>query len=77
MLLDNGLHSVPCDFGAIKAGLRRTPLNSHLSLDEHKRMIETIGAGILDAAPGRTRPRSGPRARSRHSGLGAGARPTC
>ena len=38
MLLDNGLHSIPCDFGAIKAGLRRTPLNSRLSLDEHRRM---------------------------------------
>jgi acyl-CoA synthetase (AMP-forming)/AMP-acid ligase II len=47
MLLDNGLHSIPCDFGAIKAGLRRTPLNSRLSLDEHCRMIETIGAGTL------------------------------
>src|SRR5436305_9791807 len=47
MLIDNGLESVPCDFGGAKAGLVRTPLNGRLSLDEHKRMIETIGAGTM------------------------------
>ena len=35
MLVDNGLNIVPCDFGCVKAGLRRTPLNGRLSLDEH------------------------------------------
>ena len=47
LLLDNGLHSVPCDFACIKAGLRRTPLNGRLSLDEHVRMIEATGAATL------------------------------
>ena len=36
LLLDNGLHSIPCDFGGVKAGLVRTPLNGRLSLDEHR-----------------------------------------
>ena len=47
LLIDNGLHSVPCDFGCAKAGLVRTPLNGRLSLDEHRRMIETIGARTM------------------------------
>jgi acyl-CoA synthetase (AMP-forming)/AMP-acid ligase II len=47
MLLDNGLDSVPCDFGAAKAGLVRTPLNGRLSLDEHRAMIERIGAATM------------------------------
>jgi fatty-acyl-CoA synthase len=47
LLIDNGLHSVPCDFGCAKAGLVRTPLNGRLSLDEHRRMIETIGATTM------------------------------
>jgi fatty-acyl-CoA synthase len=51
MLVDNGVHSVPFDFGCIKAGLVRTPLNGRLSEDEHKAMIETIGAGTLVHGP--------------------------
>jgi len=51
LLLDNGLHSVPCDFGGVKAGLVRTPLNGRLSLDEQRRMIEAIGAGTLVYGP--------------------------
>ena len=51
LLLDNGLHSVPCDFGGVKAGLVRTPLNGRLSLDEHRAMIEAIGAGTLVYGP--------------------------
>ena len=47
LLLDNSLHSVPCDFACIKAGLRRTPLNGRLSLDEHVRMLEATGASTL------------------------------
>ena len=47
MLIDNGLESIPCDFGGAKAGLVRTPLNGRLSLDEQRRMIETIGAGTM------------------------------
>jgi fatty-acyl-CoA synthase len=47
LLIDNGLHSLPCDFGCVKAGLVRTPLNGRLSLDEHKTMIGKIGAGTM------------------------------
>src|SRR3954469_2184127 len=47
MLLNNGLDSVPCDFAGAKAGLVRTPLNGRLSLDEHRAMIEKIGAGTM------------------------------
>ena len=47
MLIDNGVHSIPCDFGGAKAGLVRTPLNGRLSLDEHRAMIEKIGAGTM------------------------------
>lgn len=47
LLLDNGLDSIPCDFAAVKAGLVRTPLNGRLSLEEHRTMIETLGARIL------------------------------
>ena len=60
LLLDNGLHSLPCDFGCVKAGLVRTPLNGRLSLEEQQAMIEKIGAGTLiyGAEPGRARRRA-------------------
>jgi len=51
LLIDNGLHSLPCDFGCAKAGLVRTPLNGRLSLDEQRAMIERIGAGTLVYGP--------------------------
>ena len=51
LLLDNGLHSVPCDFACTKAGLRRTPLNGRLSLEEHVRMLEATGAATLIYGP--------------------------
>jgi len=47
LLLDNGLHSVPCDFGGVKAGLRRTPLNGRLSRDEHLQMLDLAGIDTL------------------------------
>lgn len=47
LLIDNGLHSLPCDFGCVKAGLVRTPLNGRLSLDEHREMIGKIGAATM------------------------------
>ncbi|MGQ0590390.1 MAG: AMP-binding protein [Sphingosinicella sp.] len=47
LLLDNGLFSIPCDFGCNKAGLTRTPLNGRLSLAEHKAMLELIGTKTL------------------------------
>jgi len=52
LLIDNGLCSIPCDFGCTKAGLVRTPLNGRLSLDEHRRMIEAIGAQTMIYGPG-------------------------
>jgi fatty-acyl-CoA synthase len=52
LLVDNGLHSVPCDFGCVKAGLVRTPLNGRLSLDEHRQMIAAIGARTMIYGPG-------------------------
>ena len=51
LLLDNGLHSVPCDFGCTKAGLTRTPLNSRLSQAEHRQMLEAIGTSLLIYGP--------------------------
>jgi acyl-CoA synthetase (AMP-forming)/AMP-acid ligase II len=51
LLLDNGLHSMPVDFGCLKARLTRVPLNSRLSLAEQKRMIEGAGVRILLHGP--------------------------
>ncbi|HEV2864977.1 MAG TPA: AMP-binding protein [Allosphingosinicella sp.] len=51
LLLDNGLHSIPCDFGCVKAGLTRTPLNGRLALAEHRAMLEAIGARLLIYGP--------------------------
>ena len=51
MLLDNGLHSVPCDFAGSKAGLRRTPLNGRLALEEQVRMLEATAARTLIYGP--------------------------
>jgi fatty-acyl-CoA synthase len=51
LLIDNGLDSVPCDFGCAKAGLTRTPLNGRLSRDEHVQMIAKIGARTMIYGP--------------------------
>lgn len=47
LLLNNGLYSVPVDFACVKAGINRVPLNARLSLDEHRKMLEETGAGML------------------------------
>ena len=47
LLLDNGLHSVPVDFACVKANVNRVPLNSRLSLAEHRRMLEETGCRVL------------------------------
>lgn len=52
LLLDNGLYSIPCDFACSKAGLVRTPLNSRLSADEHRRMLEATAGRTLIYGPG-------------------------
>jgi acyl-CoA synthetase (AMP-forming)/AMP-acid ligase II len=51
LLMDNDLVSIPTDFGCIKAGLVRTPLNGRLSLEEQQAMIATIGARTLIHGP--------------------------
>ncbi len=51
LLLDNDLVSVPTDFACVKAGLVRTPLNGRLSLEEHRAMIEKLGATTLIYGP--------------------------
>jgi acyl-CoA synthetase (AMP-forming)/AMP-acid ligase II len=51
LLLDNDLVSVPTDFGCVKAGLVRTPLNGRLSLEEQQAMIEKVGARTLVHGP--------------------------
>ncbi len=47
LLLNNGLNSVPLDFALVKAGVNRVPLNSRLSLAEHKRMLEETQCRML------------------------------
>ena len=47
LLVNNGLHSVPVDFACVKANVTRVPLNSRLSLTEHRRMIEDTGCQLL------------------------------
>ena len=39
LLVDNSLYSVPLEFACVKAGINRVPLNSRLSLDEHRKML--------------------------------------
>tara|TARA_A100001391_G_scaffold197792_4_gene178537 strand:- start:6080 stop:7603 length:1524 start_codon:yes stop_codon:yes gene_type:complete len=47
LLLNNSLYSVPVDFACVKAGINRVPLNARLSLEEHARMLEETGVGML------------------------------
>ncbi|WP_010487113.1 class I adenylate-forming enzyme family protein [Pseudomonas sp. S9] len=47
VLLNNGLHSVPVDFALVKCGANRVPLNSRLSLAEHRRMLEETQCNYL------------------------------
>lgn len=47
LLLNNGLYSVPVDFACVKAGINRVPLNARLSMEEHARMLEETGTGVL------------------------------
>lgn len=44
LLLNNSLYSMPIDFACAKARLARVPLNSRLSANEQKQMLE--GAGV-------------------------------
>lgn len=51
ILLNNSLFSVPLDFGTVKAGMNRVPLNARLSLHEHRRMLEDTGCRHLFFGP--------------------------
>jgi acyl-CoA synthetase (AMP-forming)/AMP-acid ligase II len=51
LLVNNGLLSVPLDFGCVKAGINRVPLNSRLSATEHARMLEDAKCDILIFGP--------------------------
>jgi fatty-acyl-CoA synthase len=47
ILANNSIHSMPVDFGCIKAGAARTPLNARLSIDEHEHMLRETGARLV------------------------------
>jgi acyl-CoA synthetase (AMP-forming)/AMP-acid ligase II len=47
ILADNGIYSLAVDFGCVKAGTARTPLNARLSIDEHEHMLRETGAELL------------------------------
>jgi len=47
ILANNSLYSVPVDFGCVKAGAARTPLNARLSMDEHEHMLRETGARVV------------------------------
>ena len=47
ILANNSIHSMPVDFGCIKAGAARTPLNARLSIDEHEHMLRETGAQVV------------------------------
>lgn len=49
LLVNNGRHSVPMDFAAIKTGVVRVPLNARLSLDEHVAMVESSRTTVVVA----------------------------
>lgn len=47
LLVDNGIWSVPIDFGVLKAGGARVPLNVRLAADEQARMLAATGVELL------------------------------
>lgn len=47
LLVDNGIWSVPIDFGVLKAGGARVPLNVRLAADEQARMLTATGVQLL------------------------------
>jgi fatty-acyl-CoA synthase len=47
ILANNNIYSMPVDFGCIKAGTARTPLNARLSIDEHEHMLRETGAQVV------------------------------
>ena len=47
ILANNSIYSMPVDFGCVKAGAARTPLNARLSIDEHEHMLRETGAQLV------------------------------
>jgi acyl-CoA synthetase (AMP-forming)/AMP-acid ligase II len=47
LLIGDGLWSVPVDFGCVKAGAVRVPLNVRLAADEQARMLAATGVRLL------------------------------
>ncbi|HSF25602.1 MAG TPA: AMP-binding protein [Blastocatellia bacterium] len=47
ILANNSLYSMAVDFGCVKAGAARTPLNARLSIDEHEHMLRDTGARLV------------------------------
>jgi acyl-CoA synthetase (AMP-forming)/AMP-acid ligase II len=47
LLIGNGLWSIPVDFGCVKAGAVRVPLNVRLAADEQARMLAATGVRLL------------------------------
>ena len=47
ILANNSLYSIPVDFGCVKAGAARTPLNARLSIEEHEHMLRETGAPLV------------------------------
>ena len=47
LLIGNGIWSIPVDFGCLKAGAARVPLNVRLAADEQARMLAATGVRLL------------------------------
>jgi acyl-CoA synthetase (AMP-forming)/AMP-acid ligase II len=47
ILANNSLYTMPVDFGCVKAGAARTPLNARLSMDEHEHMLRDTCARVV------------------------------
>jgi acyl-CoA synthetase (AMP-forming)/AMP-acid ligase II len=47
LLINNGIWSIPVDFGCLKAGAARVPLNARLAADEQARMLAATGVRLL------------------------------
>ena len=47
LLIGNGIWSIPVDFGCVKAGAARVPLNVRLAADEQARMLAATGVRLL------------------------------
>ena len=47
LLMGNGIWSIPVDFGCVKAGAARVPLNVRLAADEQARMLAATGVRLL------------------------------